>query len=441
MRSKIPACPVQILNFPGGFMHIFTIVFILVLMLTTLAQLWLATRHIRHITVNRDQVPDAFASQIDLSAHQKAADYTCAKVRLSYPGILLNAGLLLVLTLGGGLELLSDFWHSWFSDPLWHGMVLIFSVLALLSIVEIPFNYYRTFIIEQQYGFNKMTPAMFFTDLVKQYALGALLGAPLLLSVLWLMEKTGDNWWLYTWLTWIGFSLFLLAVYPNWIAPLFNKFSPLENDLLKARIENLLQKCGFESSGLFVMDGSRRSSHGNAYFTGFGKTKRIVFFDTLLNRLEAAEIEAVLAHELGHFKRHHVIKRIMLSFTASLLFLWVLGYLMQQPWFYNGLGVQVTEVPSTAMALLLFFLVMPVFTFLLQPLSSIYSRKHEFEADEYAAQQSSAADMIQALVKMYQDNAATLTPDPLHSAFYDSHPPAAIRVAHLNKIIAMGAAV
>ncbi|MXS79496.1 STE24 endopeptidase [Nitrosomonas eutropha] len=421
-------------------MHIFTIVFILVLTLTTLVQLWLATRHIRHITANRDQVPAAFASQIELSAHQKAADYTCAKVRLSYPGILLNTGLLLVLTLGGGLELLSDFWYSWFSDPLWHGMVLIFSVLALLSIVAIPFNYYRTFVIEQQYGFNKMTRAMFFTDLVKQTVVVALLGAPLLLSVLWLMEKTGDNWWLYTWLTWIGFNLFLLAVYPNWIAPLFNKFSPLENDLLKARIENLLRKCGFESSGLFVMDGSRRSSHGNAYFTGFGKTKRIVFFDTLLNRLEAAEIEAVLAHELGHFKQHHVIKRIALSFVVSLLFLWVLGYLMQQPWFYNGLGVQVTDVPSTAMALLLFFLVMPVFTFLLQPLSSIYSRKHEFEADEYAAQQSSAADMIQALVKMYQDNAATLTPDPLHSAFYDSHPPAAIRVAHLKKIITTGAA-
>ncbi|SCX23160.1 STE24 endopeptidase [Nitrosomonas eutropha] len=421
-------------------MHIFTIVFILALTLTTLVQLWLATRHIRHITANRDQVPAAFASQIELSAHQKAADYTCAKVRLSYPGILLNTGLLLVLTLGGGLELLSDFWYSWFSDPLWHGMVLIFSVLALLSIVAIPFNYYRTFVIEQQYGFNKMTRAMFFTDLVKQTVVVALLGAPLLLSVLWLMEKTGDNWWLYTWLTWIGFNLFLLAVYPNWIAPLFNKFSPLENDLLKARIENLLRKCGFESSGLFVMDGSRRSSHGNAYFTGFGKTKRIVFFDTLLNRLEAAEIEAVLAHELGHFKRHHVIKRIALSFVVSLLFLWVLGYLMQQPWFYNGLGVQVADVPSTAIALLLFFLVMPVFTFLLQPLSSIYSRKHEFEADEYAAQQSSAADMIQALVKMYQDNAATLTPDPLHSAFYDSHPPAAIRVAHLKKIITTGAA-
>lgn len=420
-------------------MHTFTFVFILALILTTLAQMWLAARHIRHITAHRDQVPDAFVSQIDLSAHQKAADYTCAKARLSFPGILLHAGLLLALTLGGGLEMLSGFWHTWFSNPLWHGMALIFSVVALLGIVEIPFNYYRTFVIEQQYGFNKMTKAMFFADLVKKYMLGILLGAPLLLSVLWLMEKAGDNWWFYTWLIWIGFNLFLLAVYPNWIAPLFNKFSPLENDSLKTRIENLLQKCGFESSGLFVMDGSRRSSHGNAYFTGFGKTKRIVFFDTLLNRLKTEEVEAVLAHELGHFRRHHVIKRIMLSFAISLLFLWVLGYLMQQPWFYQGLGVQVATVPSTAMALLLFFLVMPVFTFLLQPLSSIYSRKHEFEADEYAAEQASAADMIQALVKLYQDNAATLTPDPLHSAFYDSHPPAAIRVAHLKKLITTGA--
>lgn len=421
-------------------MHIFTIVFILVLTLTTLIQLWLARRHVRHIAVNRDQVPEAFAAQIDLSAHQKAADYTCAKVRLSYLSILLGAGLLLLLTLGGGLEWLSDFWSTWLTDPLWHGIALIFSTFALLSIVEIPFRYYRTFVVEEQYGFNKMTPAMFFTDLIKQYTLSVLLGTPLLLCVLWLMEKTGGHWWLYTWFTWIGFNLLLLAVYPNWIAPLFNKFSPLENDALKTRIENLLQKCGFEASGLFVMDGSRRSSHGNAYFTGFGKTKRIVFFDTLLDRLEGAEIEAVLAHELGHFKRHHVIKRIALSFAVSLLFLWVLSYLMQQPWFYSGLGVQVDEIPSVAMALLLFFLVVPVFTFLLQPLSSIYSRKHEFEADAYAAQQASAVDMIRALVKMYQDNAATLTPDPLHSAFYDSHPPAAIRIAHLKRILATGAA-
>lgn len=247
----------------------------------------------------------------------------------------------------------------------------------------------------------------------------------------------GDNWWFYAWLAWVGFNLFLLAIYPSWIAPLFNKFSPLENASLKTRIEHLLHKCGFKSSGLFVMDGSRRSSHGNAYFTGFGRTKRIVFFDTLLSRLEPTEVEAVLAHELGHFKRHHVIKRIILSFIASLVFLWLLGYLMQQEWFYQGLGVSVTSVPATAMALLLFFLIMPIFTFLLHPLSSLYSRKHEFEADEYAAQNASAADLIRALVKLYQDNAATLTPDPIHSAFYDSHPPAAIRIAQLKKLISV----
>lgn len=420
-------------------MQTFTIVFILALSLTTLVQLWLAARHIRHIRINRDQVPAEFVSQIDLSAHQKAADYTCAKSRSSFPSILFSAFLLLILTLGGGLEWLSDFWQARISDSLWQGMALIFSVAALLSIVEIPFGYYRTFVIEEQYGFNKMTQKMFFTDLGKQYLLSIALGAPLLLIILWLMEKAGTNWWLYTWLIWISFNLILLAVYPNWIAPIFNKFSPLEDIALKNRIEKLLHKCGFESSGLFVMDGSRRSSHGNAYFTGFGKTKRIVFFDTLLERLEPVEIEAVLAHELGHFKRRHVIKRIVLSFATSLLFLWILGYLMQQPWFYHGLGVSVTEVPATAMALLLFFLVMPVFTFLLHPLSSIYSRKHEFEADEYAATHASATDMIRALVKLYQDNAATLTPDPLHSAFYDSHPPAAIRVAHLKKLIAEGA--
>lgn len=422
-------------------MSTFTIVFLSAFCLTTLLQLWLATRHKQHVIAHREQVPTAFATQISLAEHQKAADYTCAKVNFSYSSIVLQAVLLLVLTLGGGLQLISNFWLNWLDNPLTHGMALILSTVALLSAVEIPFSYYRTFVIEQQFGFNKMTPSMFFSDLIKHYALGLLLGAPLLLCVLWLMQQAGENWWLYTWLIWIGFNLLLLAVYPNWIAPLFNKFSPLENEVLKSRIESLLKKCDFESSGLFVMDGSRRSSHGNAYFTGFGKTKRIVFFDTLLNRLEATEVEAVLAHELGHFKRRHVLKRIVLSFAMSLLLLWILGYLMQQQWFYAGLGVPVTTVPSTAMALLLFFLVMPVFSFLLQPLSSLYSRKHEFEADEYAAQHASAEDLIKALVKLYQDNAATLTPDPLHSAFYDSHPPAAIRVAHLNNLHSSGATV
>ncbi|MDV6343087.1 M48 family metallopeptidase [Nitrosomonas sp. Is37] len=416
-------------------MQTFTAVFITALLLTTFTQLWLAMRHIRHVRIYRDHVPQDFVSQIDLVAHQKAADYTCARTRLDYPSTLIHVLLLLVLTLGGGLNTLANFWTNWFIDPIPHGMALIISTVLLLSVIEIPLSYYRTFVIEQQFGFNKMTPAMFFSDLIKQYTLGLLLGAPLLLCILWLMEKMGDNWWLYAWLAWVAFNLFLLAVYPTWISPLFNKFSPLEDASLKTRIEQLLHKCGFESSGLFVMDGSRRSSHGNAYFTGFGKTKRIVFFDTLLSRLEAPEIEAILAHELGHFKRHHVIKRIVWSFIVSLAFLWLLGYLMQQNWFYQGLGVSVASIPSTAMALLLFFLIMPAFTFLLHPLSSLYSRKHEFEADEYAAQNASAADLIRALVKLYQDNAATLTPDPLHSTFYDSHPPAAIRVAHLKKFI------
>ena len=413
-------------------MHTFTLIFLIALLLTTVTQIWLSARHIRHVRAHQHKVPEEFASQISLTDHQKAADYTCAKPRVGYPSILLHVVLLLAFTLGGGLNLLSEFWSAWLSDPLAHGMALIISTFFIMSVVEIPLSYYRTFVIEEQYGFNKMTSTMFFTDLVKQAALGLLLGVPLLFGVLWLMEKMGENWWLYAWLAWIAFNLFVLAIFPTWIAPLFNKFTPLEDATLKTRIEHLMNKCGFKASGLFVMDGSRRSNHGNAYFTGFGKTKRIVFFDTLLSRLNPAEIEAVLAHELGHFKHRHVIKRIVISFAMSLAFLWMLGYLMEQRWFYEGLGVSVSAVPSTAMALLLFFLVMPVFTFLLHPLSSIYSRKHEFEADAYAAQNSSADDLIHALVKLYQDNAATLTPDPLHSAFYDSHPPASIRVAHLQ---------
>jgi STE24 endopeptidase len=341
---------------------------------------------------------------------------------------------LLVFTLGGGLNALAVFWSGWLNSPLLHGMALIVSTVLIMSLVEIPIGYYRTFVIEQQFGFNKMTLRMFFLDLLKRTVLGVLLGAPLLFCVLWLMEEAGPNWWLYAWLAWMGFNLVVLAIFPTWIAPIFNKFTPLEDAPLKERIEQLMRKCGFKSSGLFVMDGSRRSNHGNAYFTGFGKTKRIVFFDTLLSRLDPAEVEAVLAHELGHFKRRHVIKRIAWSFAMSLVFLWSLGYLMEQPWFYEGLGVSVSSVPSTAIALLLFFLVMPTFTFLFQPVASLYSRKHEFEADEYAANNASASDLTRALTKLYQDNAATLTPDPLHSAFYDSHPPAAMRIARLGNL-------
>ena len=415
-------------------MQTFTIIFLAALLLTFCARMWLATRHIHHILAHRDSVPANFSTQISLEAHQKAADYTCAKTRLSYVSTSMETLLLLIFTLGGGLTALGIFWSNALSDPLASGMALIISTLLLMSVTEIPIGYYRTFVIEQKFGFNKMTLRMFFADLVKRTVLGLLFGIPLLLGVLWLMEKMGSDWWFFAWLAWMGFNLVVLAIYPAWIAPLFNKFTPLEDAPLRARIEQLMRKCGFKSSGLFVMDGSRRSNHGNAYFTGFGKTKRIVFFDTLLSRLDVSEIEAVLAHELGHFKRRHVIKRIAWSFAMSLVFLWVLGYLMQQGWFYQGLGVSVSSVPSTAMALLLFFLVMPAFTFLFQPMASLYSRKHEFEADEYAASNASAADLIRALVKLYQDNAATLTPDPLHSAFYDSHPPAAMRIARLRNL-------
>jgi STE24 endopeptidase len=415
-------------------MQTFTVIFLAALITSVLARTWLAVRHIRYILAHRDRVPDNFSSQIKLEVHQKAADYTCAKTRLGFLSLSIETMLLLVLTLGGGLNDLAAFWSGWWSDPLVHGMALIITTALLMSMVEIPLGYYRIFVIEQQFGFNKMTPRMFFLDLVKRTVLGALFGVPLLLGVLWLMEKMGPNWWFYAWLGWMGFNLVVLAIFPTWIAPIFNKFTPLEDAALKERIEQLMHKCGFKSSGLFVMDGSRRSNHGNAYFTGFGKTKRIVFFDTLLSRLDISEIEAVLAHELGHFKRHHVIKRIAWSFAMSLIFLWSLGYLMQQPWFYQGLGVSVSSIPSTAMALLLFFLVMPAFTFLLQPLASLYSRKHEFEADKYAADNASAPDLMRALIKLYKDNAATLTPDPLHSAFYDSHPPAAMRIARLENL-------
>jgi STE24 endopeptidase len=295
--------------------------------------------------------------------------------------------------------------------------------------LEAPFNLYRTFIIEAKFGFNKMTFSLYLIDALKGMLIGAVLGLPLLFGVLWLMERMGDLWWLYVWSVWVSFNLLLLFIYPTFIAPLFNKFSPMQDQTMKARIETLLSKCGFTSSGLFVMDGSKRSAHGNAYFTGFGKTKRIVFFDTLLERLSINEVEAVLAHELGHFKHKHVVKRIAMTFVMSLGFLWLLGVLMQTTWFYQGLGV---TTQSKAIALLLFFLVLPVFSFLLSPILSAYSRKHEFEADAYAAKQTASGDLVTALVKLYQDNASTLTPDPLYSKFYDSHPPAAARIANLQ---------
>lgn len=415
----------------------FTYLFIEILALTTLSKLWLARRHLAHVARHRAEVPVAFREQISLEDHQKAADYTSAKTRFAMLGIQFDAVLLLIFTAGGGIQFISSLTQSGFSSPLTQGMATIVAVLLLSSLLETPFNLYRTFRIEAKFGFNNMTLKLYLIDTLKGLLVGAVLGLPLLFGVLWLMERMGQYWWLYVWGVWVIFNLLILFIYPTFIAPLFNKFSPLQDEVMKARIEALLSRCGFTSSGLFVMDGSRRSAHGNAYFTGFGKTKRIVFFDTLLSRLNVEEIEAVLAHELGHFKHRHVVKRIASTFAMSLGFLWLLSMLMQADWFYQGLGVSPSASSGqahTALALLLFFMVMPVFSFFLTPVMSAYSRKHEFEADAYAAKQTHATDLISALVKLYQDNAATLTPDPLYSRFYDSHPPAAVRINNLQKL-------
>jgi STE24 endopeptidase len=411
----------------------FSYLFITTLAFTTLVKLWLARRHLAHIAAHRSAVPQAFCEQIQLSDHQKAADYTTVKTRFSMLGTQFDALLLLAFTAGGGIQLIHQLCQGWFNSPLLQGMATLVCVLLLSSLLEIPFNLYRTFRIEARFGFNKMTLGLYLADTLKGLLVGTLLGLPLLFSVLWLMERMGEYWWLYVWTLWVVFNLLILFIYPTFIAPLFNKFSPLQDETMKTRIESLLTRCGFTASGLFVMDGSRRSAHGNAYFTGFGKSKRIVFFDTLLSRLNIDEIEAVLAHELGHFKHRHVMKRIITTFAMSLVFLWMLSMLMKTTWFYQGLGVDpVTGQAHTALALLLFILVMPVFSFFLSPVMSAYSRKHEFEADAYAAKQTAAENLIHALVKLYQDNAATLTPDPLYSKFYDSHPPAAVRIAHLQ---------
>ncbi len=406
----------------------FTFLFLAAFALTLAGRLWLTLRQIRYVAAHRAAVPAGFTERISLAAHQKAADYTVDRNRMAILTTLVDAALLLAFTVGGGLAWLHGFWAARV-DGLIYGLALIFSVMAIGAVIDLPFALYRQFVIEARYGFNRMTLALFFADLLKHTLLGIVIGAPVILAVLWLMAVMGSAWWFWVWLFWSAFNLLILFVYPTWIAPLFNKFSPLADGEMKSRIEALLSRCGFRSSGLFVMDGSKRSSHGNAYFTGFGNNKRIVFFDTLLARLAPPEVEAVLAHELGHFRRRHVLKRIVLMFAASLGFLWLLGQLIDAPWFYNGLGV---PAQSTALALILFFLVVPVFTFPFTPVLSQISRRHEFEADAYAAAQTEAGDLSRALVKLYEDNAATLTPDPLHSLFYDSHPPAAVRIARLQ---------
>ena len=408
----------------------FTWLFLGALAAATLMRLWLALRQMAHVRAHRDAVPAGFADVMPLAAHQKAADYTVAKSRLGMVDLLVGTLALLALTLGGLLRWIAEQWASVLEPGgVWHGTALVASVVLLLGAIELPSSIYRTFVVEARFGFNRMSLALFLVDLAKHALLGAALGLPLLVLVLWLMQRMGEQWWLTVWVVWIGFNLLILLIYPAFIAPLFNKFTPLADPALAARIEALLARCGFRSRGLYVMDGSKRSAHGNAYFTGIGAAKRIVFFDTLLSRLAPGEVEAVLAHELGHYRQHHVWKRIAVMFALSLALLWVLGQLIDQAWFYDGLNA---GAPGAATGLLLFVLVMPVFTFFLQPLISLYSRQHEFEADTYAAAHASAAELVRALVKLYQDNAATLTPDPLHSAFYDSHPPAATRIARLQ---------
>lgn len=407
----------------------FTTLFLVALALTTSLRLWLARRHVRHIAAHRDAVPEAFRETIALEAHQRAADYTTARAHLAMADVVIGAIFVLALTLGGLLQAMHDGWTTLGLRGLAHGLAFIAGLAVLSSVVDLPFSLYRTFVIEARFGFNKMTLRLFLVDLAKGALLGTLIGLPVLAAVLWLMERMGEYWWLYVWLFWLGFNLLALLIYPTVIAPLFNKFTPLADAPLKERIEALLARCGFHSSGLFVMDGSKRSAHGNAYFTGFGRAKRIVFFDTLLEKLAPAEVEAVLAHELGHYKRRHVWKRIGLLALATFGFLWLLGRLIDAPWFYAGLGM---TSQGTATALVLFSLAIPAFTFPLSPLMSALSRRHEYEADAYAAQQTRAGDLVAALVKLYRDNAATLTPDPLYSTFYDSHPPAAARIAHLQ---------
>ena len=409
-------------------MHSFTIIFLCFLALAFLIENWLAWRHIRFVRTHRKQVPADFADRISLAAHQKAADYTITKTRFGTVTNIIGVALLLIWTLGGGLEALDKLWRSSTLGPLTTGAGFMLSTFLIMGLLSLPASIYQTFVIEERFGFNKTTTGTFIGDILKQTGLMFAIGTPLIYAALWLMQQAGSLWWLYLWFVWTGFSLFMAWAYPVWIAPLFNKFKPLEREALEQRIQNLLTRTGFKSKGIFVMDGSRRSAHGNAYFSGFGKSKRIVFFDTLLGSLNDGEIEAVLAHELGHFKRRHIIKRMGLIFLSSLAGLAALGWLAQQPWFYQGLGI---SQASNHAALMLFMLVGPVFTFLLHPLITWGSRKHEFEADAFAAEQSDAQQLISALVKLYEENANTLTPDPVHSIFYDSHPPAPVRINRL----------
>lgn len=403
-----------------------------------LLRVWLVSRQVRHVATHRDAVPPAFAHRISLSAHQKAADYTLAKARVSLIDITLSAAVLLCWTLLGGLDWLNRWLLEFINPGLWQQLALLASFAVISALIELPLSLYQTFRLEQRFGFNQMTPGLWLADLLKSTLVGAIIGLPLAALILWLMGSTGPLWWLWAWGAWTAFNLLLMWIFPSFIAPLFNKFEPLADESLKSRVTRLMERCGFAAKGLFVMDGSRRSAHANAYFTGFGNSKRVVFFDTLLRQLSPGEVEAVLAHELGHFKHKHISKRMVLMFGVSLLGFALLGWLSQQLWFYTGLGVSVLLDPNigvaaenNALALLLFMLAVPVFSFFVTPLMSAMSRRDEFEADAYAMQQADGAQLASALLKLYEDNASTLTPDPWYVSFYYSHPPAVDRLARM----------
>ena len=429
-----------ILNPPLSPALVLTLLFSLALLANVAVKFWLASRQIRAVARHRGAVPAEFAATIPLDAHQRAADYTIAKLRFGLLELALAAAVLLAWTLLGGLDWLNSLLLDTLGPrPLLQPLALLVVFAAINALIELPVSLYQTFVIEERFGFNKMTLRLWLGDLLKSTLVSFVIGVPLAALVLWLMQATGSLWWLWTWALWMGFSLLMLVIYPTVIAPLFNKFQPLQDELLKARVSALMARCGFAAKGLFVMDGSRRSAHANAYFTGFGAAKRVVFFDTLLEQLTPPEVEAVLAHELGHFKHKHIVKRIAGLFVASLAGFALLGWLAQQPWFYAGLGVAPNlppamggAVPNHALALLLFMLAVPLFTFFLSPLMAQLSRKHEFEADAYAARQANAQDLSNALVKLYKDNASTLTPDPLYVRFYYSHPPASERIARMG---------
>lgn len=409
-------------------MHWFTGLFLLLLLVSTALRSWLNQRQVAAVRRHRDRVPEAFAQQIDLQAHQKAADYTVAGAGLNRWDVLLDAAVALLLTLGGGIDAVDRLWQAADLSPTWHGTAVVLSTFLIVGAIGLPLSLWRTFGIESRFGFNRTTPGLYIADLFKSLSLGLLLGAPLIFVILYLMQQAGSLWWVYAWLVWVGFSVLMTWAYPALLAPLFNKFTPVTDETLKQRTEAVLQRCGFESKGVFKMDGSRRSSHGNAYFTGIGRNKRIVFFDTLLERLQVAEVEAVLAHELGHFRLKHIRSGLIVSVVMALLGFLLLDALMRWPAFYPALGV---SEPSMHAALLLFMFVLPAFTYFLTPIGAWWSRKHEFEADEFAARYADAKELASALVKLHRDNASTLTPDSLHSAFYDSHPPALVRITRL----------